>query len=94
MSCGDNHLTATLINNLANTCLSGGMLDAAEALYRRGLAATEKLLGPDHYAVAISLDWLARTNFRQGRYAESQGRNQEATAIKEHAEQIIAKSRK
>jgi eukaryotic-like serine/threonine-protein kinase len=106
--------------------LANKQFDAAEALYKRGLAATEALLGPDHYSVAISLDWLAQSLFFQRRYGESeahlrrgivvaekakgtesklvvqlldhlisvveaQGRKQEAVAIKERAQQIVAK---
>ena len=52
-------------------------------MYARGLGATEKLFGAEHYSVAISLDWLAQTNFLQKRYSESEASLRRAIAIAE-----------
>ncbi|MGE0850293.1 MAG: tetratricopeptide repeat protein [Hyphomicrobiaceae bacterium] len=71
--------------NLAATYMADRKYEAAEPLYRRGLAATEKLLGREHYAVAISLDWLAQATYFQGRYAESEKHLRAGLAIAEQA---------
>ena len=49
------------------------------------LAATEKLLGPDHCSVAISLDWLGNTDFRQGPYMLAETHLRRGRAIAEKA---------
>ena len=43
-----------------STSQAQGKLDEAEPLYRRGLAISEKALGPDHPGVATTLNNLAQ----------------------------------
>jgi tetratricopeptide (TPR) repeat protein len=49
-----------------------GRYAEAEPLYKRGLAITEKALGPDHPHVGAALNNLAALYFDQGRYAEAE----------------------
>lgn len=44
----------------------------AEPLYRRSLTLCEKVLGPDHPDVALSLNNLAALYYNQGRYADAE----------------------
>ena len=64
---------ATGLNNLAALYKSLGHYDAAESLFKRGLAISEKALGPDHPDVASILNNLSllyvsrRVIFKQNR---------------------------
>jgi tetratricopeptide (TPR) repeat protein len=57
----------------------------ADPLYQRSLAIREKALGPDHLAVAESLNNLAVLSFNQGRYADAEPLYQRSLAIWEKA---------
>ena len=57
----------------------------AEPLYRRVLALKEKLLGPDHVEVALTLSNLAALCHAQGRTTEAAALYQRALAIGEPA---------
>ena len=48
------------LNNLAQLYETQGRYDEAESLYQRALATRERVLGPDHPRVALSLNNLAR----------------------------------
>ncbi len=57
----------------------------AEPLYKRALAIWEKALGPDHPAVATSLNNLGELYRAQGRYAQAEPLYKRALAIWEKA---------
>ena len=72
-----------------------GRLDEAERTHARALAIREKALGPDHSAVATSLEGLASVYRRQKRYAEAAPLLTRALAIHErvlgeHHESTVA----
>ena len=54
-------------------------------MFPGGDGRSEKLLGPEHYGIAISLDWLAQIHFRQGRHAEAESELKRGIAIAEKA---------
>jgi tetratricopeptide (TPR) repeat protein len=83
----DHYAVAISLDWLAQTNFRQGRYAEAETELKRGIAIAEKASGPDSQLVVRLLD-------HQISVVKAQGRNQEATAIKEHAEQIIAKSRK
>jgi tetratricopeptide (TPR) repeat protein len=73
------------LSSLANLYRFEGKYDAAEPLYRRALAISEKVSGAEHADVAPHLDRLA-TLFRiQRRYAEAEALLKRALKIRETA---------
>jgi tetratricopeptide (TPR) repeat protein len=60
-----------------------GQVDEAEALYRRGLAQLERLLGIDHPDLAPPLNNLAVLLAKRGRTAEAAALHRRALAILE-----------
>ncbi len=76
---------ATSLNNLALLLNNQGQYAAAEPLYRRSLAISEKALGPDHPDVALSLNNLAVLLGDQGQYAAAEPLNRRSLAIREKA---------
>lgn len=73
----------TILNNLALSLAEAGDPASAEPLYRRSLALREKVLGPDHPLVAISLDNLAVLLAARGEYAAAETLFRRALAIVE-----------
>ena len=67
---------------LANAYKAQGRYPEAEPLHKRSLAISEKVLGPDHPAVATSLNNLAELYRTQGRYPEAEPLYKRALAIK------------
>ena len=59
-----------------------GRLAQAEPLYKRSLTIWEKALGPDHPAVATSLENLAALYRKSGRNEAAEGLEKRATAIR------------
>jgi tetratricopeptide (TPR) repeat protein len=60
------------MNKLAEMLYAQGDLAGAQSLYERALAIREKVLGPEHFDVAQSLDNLAGLNRAQGQYAKAE----------------------
>jgi CHAT domain-containing protein/tetratricopeptide (TPR) repeat protein len=60
-------------------------LSEIESLYRRALAIQEKKLGPDHPALATTLNNLSAMLDQQGRHAEAEPLQRRALAIQEKA---------
>lgn len=81
----DFRLWATL-SNLAFVCQERGELPEAERLYRRVLELRERYLGPDHPAVAASLNNLTATLHLLGRNAEADPLLRRALIIAETVE--------
>ena len=69
------------LNNLANLYTFEGRNRDAEPLYKLSLALREKILGPDHPDVAMSLGDIANVYNDEGRYAEAEPLDQRALAI-------------
>ncbi len=55
----------------------------AESLFRRALAILEKSVGPDHPAIAETLNHLATLFVKTGRWEEAAGLAARARAIRE-----------
>ena len=75
-----------LANNLdkqANLYYKQGHYAEVEPLYKRSLAINEKILGPDHPGVALSLNNLGLLYNKQGRYAEVEPLYKRSLAINE-----------
>jgi len=72
---------------LAQTSFHQKRYPEAESQLRRGIAIAEKATGPDSQLVVRLLDHMISA-------VKAQGREQEAAALKERAQLIIAKSRK
>ncbi len=62
-----------------------GKYAEAEPLYRRSLEIKEKVLGPDHPDVAISLNNLAALYEKQGKYVEAEPLHKRSLEIREKA---------
>ena len=73
------------LNNLAGLYEAQGRYAAADPLYRRSLAITEKALGPEHMNVGGSLNNLAALYQAQGRYAAAEPLYRRSLAITEKA---------
>ena len=69
----------------AEHALAQGRYSDTEPLLKRALAIQEKVLGPDHLNVGISLNNLARLYQVQGRYADAEQLYKRALAIQERA---------
>ena len=52
----DHENIGTTVNNLAGLYRAQGRLNEAEPVYERGLAITEKAMGPDHPDVASCIN--------------------------------------
>jgi len=76
---------AAHLNQEASTLYIAGKYTEAEPLYQRALAIQEKLLGPEHPDVAMSLYNLALVCRYQGRYAEAEPLLKRSLAIREKA---------
>jgi tetratricopeptide (TPR) repeat protein len=63
---------AITLNNLAAAYQRKGELLEAERRFRRALAIKEKILGPDHPAMAPTLNNLAVVRRQQGDYSEAE----------------------
>ena len=77
-----------LTNNLdkqANLYYKQGRYAEVEPLYKRSLAIKEKILGPEHPNVALSLYNLAYLYHNQGRYAEAERLYKRSLTINEKA---------
>jgi tetratricopeptide (TPR) repeat protein len=83
----DHYSVAISLDWLAQTHFFQHRYALAEKELTRGIAVAEKSTGPDSQLVVRLLDLLISV-------VGAQGRVQEATAIKEHAQQIIAKTSK
>jgi tetratricopeptide (TPR) repeat protein len=70
---------------LAELHQAQGRYTDAEPLYRRALAISEKALGPDHPAVATSLDHLGLLYDHQGQYPDAEPLYKRALTIREKA---------
>jgi tetratricopeptide (TPR) repeat protein len=76
---------ARLLNEAARYSQARAQYAQAQPLYTRALAIREKALGPDHPAVATSLNNLALLYHDQGQYAQAQPLYTRALAIREKA---------
>ncbi len=65
--------------------LTQGRYEEAESLYKRSLAITEKVLGPEHPNIATCLRNLSLIYGRQGRYAEAETLYKQSLEISEKA---------
>lgn len=72
-------------NNLAMLYKTTGKYAAAERLYKKSLADSEKLLGPEHPDLALPLNNLAL-------YYQSQGKRQTADKYADRAVAILEKA--
>ncbi len=70
------------LNNLAALYQAWGRYAEAEPHYRRALAIVEKALGPEHPAVATSLENYAGLLRKTGRTEEAAGMEDRAQAIR------------
>jgi Tfp pilus assembly protein PilF len=70
------------LNNLAGLHKSQGQYAQAEPLYKRSLAIMEKALGPEHPAVATSLENMAVLFRKTGREKEAKALEKRAAAIR------------
>ncbi len=79
---------ATSLNNLANLYRAQSHHAQAEPLYQRSLAIREKVLGPEHPAVATSLENYAALLRQTARADEAERMEARAKAIRaKHAKQ-------
>lgn len=62
----------TTLNNLAGGYKYLGEHEKAQPLYERSLAMSEKILGKDHYDVAVISNDLSRVYQSQGKYEQAQ----------------------
>ncbi len=77
-----------MLNNLALLYKAQGRYAEAEPLYKRSLAIDEKALGPEHPAVATSLENYAALLRKTGRGAEAENKEARAKAIRaKHAKE-------
>ena len=76
---------ATTLNNLAVLYRQKGDYAKAEPLLLRGLAITEKRVGPDHTSVTPTLNNLASIYRSQGEFTKAEGLYRRALAIREKA---------
>jgi tetratricopeptide (TPR) repeat protein len=76
---------ARLLNQTATYMRERARYAEAQPLYERALAIQEKVLGPDHPDVAMSLNNLANLHRAQGRYVEARPLYERALAIREKA---------
>ena len=67
--------------NLADLYRIQGHSEVAEPLFRRALAIFEKVLGPEHRGVAMSLNGLAQLYVATGHYEEAESMFNRAIAI-------------
>src|SRR5262249_43517836 len=58
-----------------------GQFEAAERLYRQSLAIKQKLFGPSHPDLAMTINNLAVISKAQGKFAEAESLYQQALAI-------------
>lgn len=72
---------ASTLNNLASLYHRRGQWTEAESLYRRALDIRQRLLGPNHWLVAVSQSDLALVLGRQGRLADALDQATRAAAI-------------
>jgi hypothetical protein len=75
--------TLISVNNLASLYNSQGRYGEAEPLYRRALAARERVLGAEHPRTLISVNNLAFLYKSQGRYGEAEPLYRRALAASE-----------
>ena len=83
----DHYAVAISLDWLAQTNFFQRRYAQSEAELKRGIAVAEKSTGPDSQLVVRLLDHLIPV-------VKAQGREQEASAIKERVQQILAKSSK
>jgi tetratricopeptide (TPR) repeat protein len=83
----EHYSVAISLDWLAQTHFRQGRHAEAESELKRGVAIAEKATGADSQLVIKLLDHLISV-------VKAQGRTQEASALTEHTQQIIAKSRK
>ncbi|MGK7874280.1 MAG: tetratricopeptide repeat protein [Xenococcaceae cyanobacterium] len=74
---------AKQLNQQAFQLYNQGNYTEAEPLYQRSLAIREKVLGPEHPDVALSLNNLAGLYFSQGNYTEAEPLYQRSLAIRQ-----------
>jgi tetratricopeptide (TPR) repeat protein len=71
------------LEKAAIASIDAGDYEIAEPLYKRALAITEKVLGPEHPGVATSLTNFAWLYWAQARLAEAEPLTKRALAIRE-----------
>jgi eukaryotic-like serine/threonine-protein kinase len=81
----DDLAVAGLLNNVAAVHHAAGAYEEAEALYVRGLAIREKVLGSDHPDMTASLNNLASLHQVTGSYEEARALYERGLAISEKA---------
>jgi len=77
--------TSTLISQVGLLLDRKALFAEAEPLLRRALAINQTSYGPEHYAVALSLNDLGRLHYAQGRYNEARPLHERSLAISEKA---------
>jgi len=80
-------LAVALLNlgMMAQTAYTGPKQEEAGLLYQRAIAIQEKVLGPEHPDLAMSLNNLAELSLIQWRYREAEALHKRALAIREKA---------
>jgi len=68
---------------LANLYYRSGRLKEAEPLFKRSIALSEKIYGPEHIKTGNSLGGLASSFYGTGRYAEAEPLFKRSLAIYE-----------
>jgi len=79
------HVLAVTLNNLAEVYSAQSRYAEAELLHKRSLAIKEKVLDPNHPAVATSLNNLAKLYYKQYRYDDAEPLYKRVLAMKEKA---------
>jgi len=82
---GNDLILAEYLGKLGTASYESGSYSAAEKPLTRSLMINEKVLGPDHPHVAISLNNLALLYYAQGKYAEAEPLYKQSLAIREKA---------
>jgi tetratricopeptide (TPR) repeat protein len=73
------------LNDLARQYAGRGRFADAEPLYKRSLVLLDRLVGPEHPDVALTLSNLADLYMEQGRYGEAEPLLKRSLAIREKA---------
>jgi serine/threonine-protein kinase len=78
-------LEASRLSNLANVQVHAGLYAEALALYQRGLAIQEAVLGPEHPRLAGALNNIAVIHYSLGDYPTARALFERALAVREQA---------